>query len=452
MCCSYEIGSCGYWCRLLTTAAKTLILTKLLLDQDSPRAIAMAMAAVLTSGLAAQSNLMPKNGPEVFTIRSGLKYSILQPGNGKRQPQLGDEVTFYCSTWLSDGRLCELRRAPLRLTLGVGMPRAWTEGLTRMSDGAKFKLVAPPSLAYGKTGSKGKPPDVPGVPPNSTLVFVLELLSSEKGVALPEFELPNLNKQKVTASGLKFEILREGRGNTPAKGERFTVEFTLYNERGQLVSTSIAPEIRRIVGRRGGDLGGPRFMTEAIGMMRVGERVRLQVPAELCYGKEGHGHLVPPNSTTFWVLELLRLDPAPKPRKVPEFQRLSRHKAKKTASGLRYEIVEPGSGRRPKLSDAIEIHYAGWVSTGKMFDESFTGGVPLEIPLGRTIGVGENKRLSLVAGLLEGVLLMPVGAVYRFALPPGLGYGLQGLRSRGIGPNRRLYFYVELVSVMNDRR
>ena len=87
-----------------------------------------------------------------------------------------------------------------------------------------------------------------------------------------------------------------------------------------------------------------------------------------------------------------------------------------------------------------------------MFDESFTRGVPLEIPLGRAIGVGENKKLSLVAGLLEGVLLMPVGAVYRFALPPGLGYGLQGLRSRGIGPNRRLYFYVELVSAMNDHR
>jgi FKBP-type peptidyl-prolyl cis-trans isomerase len=415
-------------------------------------ALCIAVLTGSTAGAAAQTREMPKDGPEVYTVRSGLKYSVLQPGNGKRHPRIGDAVTFHCSTWLADGTLCELRRTrPLRLTLGVGMPKAWTEGLLMMTDGAKYKFVAPPSLAYGKIGSPGKPPDVPGVPPNATLVLEIELVSSEKGVAIPEFQLPNLSKQKVTSSGMKFEVLREGRGKKPAKGERFTIEFTMFNERGQLVSTSRAPEVSRMVGRIGGSYGGIRFLPEAIGMMHVGEQLRLEVPAALCYGNKGKGHLVPPDSTTFWELELLRLSPAPAPRAVPEFRRLDRFKAKHTKSGLRYEIVSPGSGRRPKLSDWVEVHYVGWRTVGEPFDETFTGGIPLELPLGKTIGAG-SRKLSLVQGLREGILLMPIGAVYRFAIPVSLGYGLQGLKSRGIGPNERLYFFVELVSIVNDRR
>ena len=137
-----------------------------------------------------------------------------------------------------------------------------------------------------------------------------------------------MKKQKVSASGLKFEILREGRGEKTSKGQRFTVEFSMFNERGQLVATSLAPETGRIVGRHGGGFRGPAFLPEAIGMMRVGESMRFEVPPALCYGKEGNGHLVPPDSLTFWELSLLKLAAAPKPRAVPEFRRLARHEAK----------------------------------------------------------------------------------------------------------------------------
>ena len=83
------------------------------------------------------------------------------------------------------------------------------------------------------------------------------------------------------------------------------------------------------------------------------------------------------------------------------------------------------------------------MASGKRFDETFTKGVPIEFEL--------NKP-ELVDGLREVLQLMPVGAVYRVALPAALGYGLQGNKALGIGPNRRLYYHVELISIVNDRR
>lgn len=405
----------------------------------------VGLGALLLAGPGlSQAPQIPADGPSIYTVRSGLKYSVLQAGQDKARPGLGDRVSFHYSAWLTDGKLVEttrLREKPLVLTLGVAMPKAWVEGLPLMTAGSRFKFTAPPHLAYDKTGTPGRPPGVPPVPPNATVVFEMELVSFEKGIVLPEFQIPNPKHQKVTASGLKFETLKSVRGAQPKTGERFTVKYVLFNARGQLVATSRSPEDRPIVGRLGGPLPGPKFLPEAIGMLRLGEKIRFVVPASLAWGKTGNGYLVPPGTETIWEMQLEKIEPAPAPRAAPEFARLHRAKLQRTASGLRYEVIKAGTGRRPKPTDSLEIHYAGWLSTKRCFEETLSKGIPLRI-----------ATSDLVPGLAEGIRLMTVGSVFRFAVPAELGYGLRGRKDLKIGPSRRLYYYVELVSISDNQR
>jgi len=106
-----------------------------------------------------------------------------------------------------------------------------------------------------------------------------------------------------------------------------------------------------------------------------------------------------------------------------------------TASGLKYEVVNAGTGNKPGASDNVTVHYAGWLTDGTPFDSSYGRGQPATFPLN-----------AVIAGWTEGVQLMPQGSTYRFVIPPDLGYG-----SRGAPPTipggATLVFQVELLSI-----
>jgi FKBP-type peptidyl-prolyl cis-trans isomerase FkpA len=106
-----------------------------------------------------------------------------------------------------------------------------------------------------------------------------------------------------------------------------------------------------------------------------------------------------------------------------------------TASGLQYEILTEGSGRSPKATDTVEVHYEGTLISGTVFDSSYRRGETIEFPLNRVI-----------AGWTEGVQLMKEGAKFRFFIPSRLAYGPRG-EGRDIGPNEALIFVVELFKV-----
>ena len=106
-----------------------------------------------------------------------------------------------------------------------------------------------------------------------------------------------------------------------------------------------------------------------------------------------------------------------------------------TASGLQYLVLTEGTGKSPKATDTVEVHYEGTLITGTVFDSSYQRKESIEFPLNRVI-----------AGWTEGVQLMKEGAKFRFFIPSKLAYGSRGA-GRDIGPNEALIFVVELIKV-----
>jgi len=114
---------------------------------------------------------MDADAPEEFTrTHSGLYYRILRKSSG-RTPHSGATVLANYRGWLNDGKEFDSsykRGEPQEFTLGQVVP-GWTEGLQHIGVGGMIELEVPPSLGYGAQGR-------PGIPPNSTLHFIVELI------------------------------------------------------------------------------------------------------------------------------------------------------------------------------------------------------------------------------------------------------------------------------------
>ncbi len=108
----------------------------------------------------------------VTTLPSGLQYRVLAAGSGK-SPKEGDKVTVNYRGTLVDGTEFDSsysRNQPATFAVGQVIP-GWTEGLQLMKEGDKWELVIPANLAYGERGAGAR------IPPNSTLIFEVELIS-----------------------------------------------------------------------------------------------------------------------------------------------------------------------------------------------------------------------------------------------------------------------------------
>ncbi len=107
----------------------------------------------------------------VITTESGLQYIVLKEGNGPK-PTESDKVKVHYEGRLLDGTVFDSsikRGAPAEFSVS-GVIKGWSEALQLMKTGSKYKLFIPPDLAYGERGAGS------AIPPNSTLVFELELL------------------------------------------------------------------------------------------------------------------------------------------------------------------------------------------------------------------------------------------------------------------------------------
>ena len=105
-------------------------------------------------------------------------------------------------------------------------------------------------------------------------------------------------------------------------------------------------------------------------------------------------------------------------------------------SGLQYQVLQEGNGRKPKATDQVKCHYEGMLVDGTLFDSSIQRGEPATFPLN-----------GVIAGWTEGLQLMQEGAKYRFFIPYHLGYGERGAGA-SIPPFAALVFDVELIEVI----
>ena len=105
-------------------------------------------------------------------------------------------------------------------------------------------------------------------------------------------------------------------------------------------------------------------------------------------------------------------------------------------SGLQYQVLREGNGKRPKATDQVRCHYEGTLINGTVFDSSYKRGEPAVFGLNQVI-----------KGWTEGVQLMQEGAKYRFFIPYDLAYGERGAGQQ-IPPFAALIFDVELIEVI----
>lgn len=108
-----------------------------------------------------------------ITTLSGLRYTDQVVGTGA-SPATGKKVSVHYTGTLEDGTKFDSsvdRNQPFEFLIGKGaVIKGWDEGVMTMKAGGKRRLIVPANLAYGEKGR-------PGIPPNATLIFDVELLA-----------------------------------------------------------------------------------------------------------------------------------------------------------------------------------------------------------------------------------------------------------------------------------
>ena len=105
-------------------------------------------------------------------------------------------------------------------------------------------------------------------------------------------------------------------------------------------------------------------------------------------------------------------------------------------SGLQYEVLAEGKGRKPKATDKVQCHYHGTLIDGQVFDSSIQRGTPAVF--------GANQ---VIPGWVEALQLMPEGSRWKLYIPADLAYGEQG-DGGSIPANATLIFEVELIKIL----
>jgi peptidylprolyl isomerase len=249
-------------------------------------------AAPTSAAQAAQGNAM--------TTPSGLQYVELAPGSGPA-PKPGDIVSVHYTGTLTDGTVFDSsykRGEPIKFELGSGQViPGWDEGIALMKKGGKARLTIPPSLAYGERGAGGV------IPPNATLIFEVELVDVQPGVAIGPPTKVEESKYTTTPSGLKYYDLKVGDGPSPSKGQQVSVQYSGWLTDGKLFDSSY---------KRGEPfsftLGAGQVIPgwdEGVATMKAGGKRQLVIPPSLGYGERGAGGVIPPNATLIFEVELL---------------------------------------------------------------------------------------------------------------------------------------------------
>ena len=339
-----------------------------------------------------------KENPHVADLPGGVQYEIIHPGNGA-VPVPRQTANVHYTARLLDGReFAQMGPIEVVLVTNHAPFAAWVDGLRKIGAGGTIKLYVPPPLPE-KDALRW------GIPPGSAMIFEVELLgvrdTTEQELAdelvppAPELELPS--------SGCSVGVLFQIWGWTIAQKTR-AAQFNL----SETQLTALADGMQSAI----------------IGKPARSDLERVAPAAE----KFVNDHR-----------EQARL--AAKQRQTAEMETLFAQLKRNTnivemADGLRYEILQPGTGPRPKTGQLVKVNYIGSLIDGRIFDRTDPTLGPLDIKLG-----------SVIPGWSEGVQKISPGGRIKLYIPPSLGYG--GTATGGIPPDSTLIFEIELLEVNN---
>jgi peptidylprolyl isomerase len=236
------------------------------------------------------------------TSASGLKYSDLTIGEGT-QAITNSIVTTGYTVWVQGETPEFVARSedgqPVTFVIGRGdqVFPGWEEGVRNMKVGGKRYLLIPPDLAFGEQATGN-------IPANATLIMEIELLEVREPVTQTEV---SPDQYTTTESGLKYYDIVVGDGATPSQGQVVTVHYTGWLEDGTVFDSSVERgEPFTFALGVGGVIPG---WDEGLASMKVGGKRQLMVPADLAYGEQGSGGVIPPGATLIFDVELISVEP-----------------------------------------------------------------------------------------------------------------------------------------------
>ncbi len=225
----------------------------------------------------------------------------------------------------------------------------------------------------------------------------------------------------ITASGLEYQDIKEGTGNSAAMGI-VTINYITYLADGKTKVQSTMDTGGKPVEIVLGDKTITAAMDEGVNGMRVGGQRRLIVPPDLAYGAVGNPPSIPANAPLVYYVEVVSVKPW-----TP------------LANGLKYIDLTVGTGADVVSNSKVRVNYTGWLSDGTKFESSLDpGSTPFEFTLGQK---------AVIDGWDQGVPGMKVGGKRRLWIPPDLAYGSAGSYPK-IPGNATLVFDVSMVEVL----
>ncbi len=200
----------------LKRAAVSALITPTLLIGTTPASAATPKAA--------------KPKPPVLTCKTatpeGLSYTVIKPGKGEK-PAADAKVTVNYKGFLkSDGSEFDAGEAT-QFRVGGVIP-GFSQGLQMMQPGGKYRLCIPSKLGYGEAGTGP-------IPANADLVFEVELLSFTTPPPKPIIPLAERTCDKTTASGLGYQVIKQGTGKVPTDADMALVDFTTFDAKTGVV-------------------------------------------------------------------------------------------------------------------------------------------------------------------------------------------------------------------------
>lgn len=379
----------------------------------------------------------PVSASDLTTLDSGLQYVDFEVGTGE-QPVDGQMVEVHYTGWLKDGgkmfdSSVHNNRPPIEFQLGrPGIIKGWQLGLRDMRVGGKRQLVIPPDLAYGERGR-------PGIPPNSTLIFDVELVGLGEIRARPdhpEVDFDGNADVMELDQGVKAIDLEEGEGTEVQERSVVEMELTIWNADKELFFSSMdRPRAASFL------VGGNRAEKPPLDGLDIGVRgmreggVRyLELPPEVAFGERGQPPVIDPNATIYALITANEVsEPRNPPTALVDFDRAA---LTETESGLKYIEIEPGDGDKPAEGDTVFAEYSGWLEDGTLFDSSYKRKNAFSFALGRG---------GVIPAWEETLADMRVGGKRIIVAPPDLAYGDRGQGQIPAGAT--LIFEIELVDI-----